>query len=55
MYSKQDFAIRTLLEFISVFIIETRNYSVLSLAPIASSFREEKLLFETVPSNPHSF
>ena len=45
---------------ISLFIgclVETRNYSILSLAFIASSFRvtEENLVFETVQSGPYSF
>ena len=37
-------------------IFETRNYSILSLAFIASSFRvtEENLVFETVQSGPYS-
>ena len=37
-------------------LVETRNYSVLSLAFIASSFRvtEENLVFETVQSGPYS-
>ena len=41
--------------FISCFV-ETRNYSILSLAFIASSFRvtEENLVFETVQSGPYS-
>ena len=44
---------------ISLFIgclVEPRNYSILSLAFIASSFRvtEENLLFETVQSGPYS-
>ena len=41
--------------FISCFV-ETRNYSILSLAFIASSFRvtEENLVFETVQSGPNS-
>ena len=36
--------------------VETRNYSILSLAFIASSFRatEENLVFETVQSGPYS-
>ena len=45
---------------ISVFywlLCETRNYSILSLAFIASSLRvtEENLVFETVHSGPYSF
>ena len=60
MYSKQDFVIWTLFGLISVFIgclVETRNYSILSLAFIASSFRvtEENLVFETVQTGPYSF
>ena len=44
---------------ISLFIgcfVEIRNYSILSLAFIASSFRvtEENLVFETVQSGPYS-
>ena len=44
---------------ISLFIgclVKTRNYSILSLAFIASSFRvtEENLVFETVQSGPYS-
>ena len=37
-------------------LVETRNYSILSLAFIASSFRvtEENLVFETVQSGPYS-
>ena len=58
MYSKQVFIVWTSFEFISVFLIgclvETRNYSILSLAFVASSFRvtEENLVFETVQSGP---
>ena len=41
--------------FIGCFV-ETRNYSILSLAFIASSFRvtEENIVFETVQSGPYS-
>ena len=44
---------------VSLFIgclVETQNYSILSLAFIASSFRvtEENLVFETVQSGPYS-
>ena len=44
---------------ISLFIgclVETRNYSIISVAFIASSFRvtEENLVFETVQSGPYS-
>ena len=44
---------------ISIFIVrlvETRDYSIFSLAFIASSVRvtEENLLFETVQSGPYS-
>ena len=44
---------------ISLFIgclVETRNYGILSLAFIATSFRvsEENLVFETVQSGPYS-
>ena len=37
-------------------LVETRNYSILFLAFIASSFRvtEGNLVFETVQSGPHS-
>ena len=37
--------------------VETRNYSIISLAFIANSFRviEENLVFETVQSGPYFF
>ena len=56
MYSKPIFAITTPFGFMSV-LVETRNYSILSLAFIVSSFRvtKENLLFETVQSDPPSF
>ena len=60
MYSKQGFGILTLFGVISVFfigcLVETRNYSILSLAFIASSCRatEENLVFEIVQSGPYS-
>ena len=43
------------MSFIGCFF-ETRNYSILSLAFIASSFRvtEENLVFKTVQSGPYS-
>ena len=55
MYSKQVFVIWI---YISLFIgslVETRNYSILSLFFIVSSFRvtEENLVFETVQSGPY--
>ena len=60
MYSKQVFCHLDLIWiYISLFIgclIETRNYSILSLVFIAGSFRvtEENLVFETVQSGPYS-
>ena len=60
MYSKQVFGIfNPIWSYISLFIgclVETRNYSIFSLAFIASSFRatEENLVFETVQSGPCS-
>ena len=60
MHSKKDFVIwLQILIDISLCIgclVETRNYSILSLAFIASSFRvtEEKLVFKTVESVPYS-
>ena len=58
MYSKQVFVIWTSFGFVSVFfsdcLVETRIYSIPSLAFIASSFRfaGENLVFETVQSGP---
>ena len=42
--------------FIGCFVETPRNYSILSLAFISSSFRviEENLIFETVQSGPYS-
>ena len=59
MYSKQVFVILTPFGLISVVfgcLVETRNYSIFSLAFIASSLRvtEENLVFETVQSGPYS-
>ena len=60
MYSKQLFCyLDTIWIYISLFIgclVEIRNYSILSLAFVASSFRvtEENLVFETVQSGPYS-
>ena len=41
---------------INISLVETRNYSILSLGFIASSFRvtEENLVFETIQSGPYS-
>ena len=59
MYSKQVFNIWIPFGLISVFIgclVETRNYSILFLAFIVSSFRvtEESLVFLSVQSDPCS-
>ena len=60
MYSKQVFIIWTPFGLsISLFkgcLVETRNYNILSLAFIASSFRvtEENLVSETVQSGTYS-
>ena len=60
-YSKQVFIIWPPFGLISdsLFIgclVETQNYSILSLAFIASSFKvtEENLVFETVQSGPYT-
>ena len=46
----------TLLWVLKGCLVETQNYSILSLAFIASSFgvTEDNLLFETVQSGPYS-
>ena len=59
MYSKHVSVIWTPFGLIQSFIgcfVETQNYSILSLAFTASSFRvtEENLVFETVQSGPYS-
>ena len=56
MYSKHAFVIWIDDSLFIGCFVETRNYSILSLASIASSFRvtEENLVFETVQSGPYS-
>ena len=59
MYARLDEIPYHIWIYISLFIgclVETRNYSILSLAFIVSSFRvtEENLVFETVQSDPYS-
>ena len=59
MYSKHVSSFGPYLDLYQSFIgccVETRNYSILSLAFIASSFRvtEENLVFETVQSGPYA-
>ena len=55
MYSKQVFNIWIDISLFIGCLVETRNYSILSLAFIAISFRvtEENLVFETVQSGPY--
>ena len=60
IYPKQVFIIWAPFGLINVLftccLVETRNYSIISLAFIVSSFRvtEKNLVFETVQSGPYS-